>query len=93
MASAALVGGSEADVLAEAAQPGMSISYVARRHRSSSSLVFSWRRLMTEGGKEAVRADMRSSPGLRFASCRSVSASSSGCWGRRPWRTRCCPKH
>jgi transposase len=44
-------------ILAEAAQPGMSISYVARRHGISSSLVFGWRRRMTEGGKEAVRAD------------------------------------
>ena len=44
-------------VLAEAAQPGMSISYVARRHGISPSLVLGWRRRMTEGGKEAVRAD------------------------------------
>jgi transposase len=44
-------------VLAEAAQPGMSISYVARRHGMSPSLVFGWRRRMTEGGKEAVRVD------------------------------------
>jgi transposase len=44
-------------VLAEAAQPGMSISYVARRHGISPSLVFGWRRRMSEGGKEAVRAD------------------------------------
>ena len=44
-------------VLAEAAQPGMSISYVARRHGISPSLLFLWRRRMTEGGKEAVRVD------------------------------------
>jgi transposase len=44
-------------VLAEAAQPGMTISYIARRHGISPSLVFGWRRRMTEGGKEAVRAD------------------------------------
>jgi transposase len=44
-------------VLAEAAQPGMSISYVARRHGISPSLLFGWRRRMSEGGKEAVRAD------------------------------------
>ena len=44
-------------VLAEAAQPGMSVSYVARRHGISPSLLFGWRRRMTEGGKEAVRAD------------------------------------
>ena len=44
-------------VLAEAAQPGMSISYVARRHGISPSMLFQWRRRMTEGGKEAVRVD------------------------------------
>jgi transposase len=44
-------------VVTETMQPGMSISYVARRHGLSPSLVFRWRRLMTEGGPEAVRAD------------------------------------
>jgi len=44
-------------VVAETMQPGMSISYVARRHGLSPSLVFRWRRLMTDGGREAVRAD------------------------------------
>jgi len=44
-------------IIAETMQPGMSISYVARQHGLSPSLVFRWRRLMSEGGKEAVRAD------------------------------------
>ena len=44
-------------VVAETMQPGLSISYVARRHGLSPSLVFRWRRLMSEGGQEAVRAD------------------------------------
>src|SRR5882757_7303477 len=44
-------------VVAETMQPGMSISYVARRHGLSPSLVFRWRRLMSEGGKEAIHAD------------------------------------
>jgi transposase len=44
-------------VLAEAAQPGMSISFVARRHGIAPSLLFGWRRRMTEAGKEAVRAN------------------------------------
>src|SRR5712691_10058044 len=43
-------------VVAETMQPGMSISYVARRHGLSPSLV-GWRRLMSEGGREAIRAD------------------------------------
>ena len=44
-------------IVAETMQPGMSISYVARQHGLSPSLVFRWRRLMSQGGKEAVRAD------------------------------------
>jgi transposase len=44
-------------VVAETMQPGLSISYVDRRHGLSPSLVFRWRRLMTEGGQEAVRTD------------------------------------
>ena len=44
-------------VLAEASAPGMTISYVARRQGLSPSLIFGWRRRMTEGGKAAVRAD------------------------------------
>jgi transposase len=44
-------------VVAETMQPGLTISYVARRHGLSPSLVFRWRRLMSEGGKEAVRGD------------------------------------
>jgi transposase len=44
-------------VLEEAAVPGMTISFVARRHGISPSLLFHWRRRMAEGGKEAVRAD------------------------------------
>ena len=41
----------------EASQPGMSISFVARRRGISPSLLFGWRRRMAEGGKEAMRAD------------------------------------
>ena len=44
-------------VLEEAAEPGMTISFVARQHGISPSLLFHWRRRMAEGGKEAVRAD------------------------------------
>jgi transposase len=44
-------------VVQEAAQPGMMISYVARRHGIALSLIFGWRRRMKEGGKEAIRAD------------------------------------
>ena len=41
----------------EAAQPGMSVSYVARRHGVAPSLLFGWKRRMLEGGFQAVAAD------------------------------------
>ncbi len=41
----------------ETMRPGMSVSYVARRHGISPSLLFHWRRRMAEGGMEAVRTD------------------------------------
>jgi len=44
-------------ILQEASKPGMSISTVARQYGISPSLLFIWRRRMTEGGKEAIRVD------------------------------------
>ncbi len=44
-------------IVAETMRPGLSISDVARSHGLSPSLAFRWRRLMTDGGHEAVRAD------------------------------------
>ena len=41
----------------EAAQPGMSVSYVARRHGVAPSLLFGWKRRMLEGGFQAIAAD------------------------------------
>ena len=36
---------------------GMSMSFVARKYGISPSLLFRWRKLMAEGGREAVRVD------------------------------------
>ncbi|MFY7820114.1 MAG: transposase, partial [Rhodoluna sp.] len=44
-------------VIAETMQPGMSISYVARRHGLSPRRDLLWKRLMNDGGREAVRVD------------------------------------
>ena len=41
----------------ETMQPGMSVSYVARRAGVAPSLLFHWRRRMLEGGLQAVQAD------------------------------------
>ena len=44
-------------IVDESLQPGMSVSYVARRHGVAANLLFRWRKLMREGGGEALRAD------------------------------------
>ena len=41
----------------EALTSGDSVSAVVRRHGVAPNLVYRWRRLMTEGGAIAVRAD------------------------------------
>ncbi len=41
----------------EAMQPGLSVSYVARRHGIAPSQLFAWKRRMLEGGFQAVAAD------------------------------------
>ena len=41
----------------EAMQPGMSVSFVARRAGIASSQLFAWKRRMLEGGQVAVEAD------------------------------------
>ena len=38
-------------------QPGMSVSYVARRAGISPSQLFAWKRRMLEGGHAAVQAE------------------------------------
>lgn len=37
--------------------PGMTVSYVARKYAISPSLLFRWRKLMSEGGKQAIKGD------------------------------------
>ena len=41
----------------EASAPGMTVSYIARKDGMAPRLLFTWRRPMTEGGQEAVRAE------------------------------------
>jgi transposase len=75
-------------VVAETMQPGMSISYVARRHGLSPSLVFRWSRLMSGGGKEAVRADDEVVAASEVRRLEERVASWSGCWAARRWKSR-----
>ena len=57
----------------ETLEPGMSVSFVARKHGLSPSLLFKWRQRMAEGGREAVRADDVWSALPGFVSSRSGS--------------------
>jgi transposase len=41
----------------EAVQPGMSVSFIARRAGIAPSQLFAWKRRMAEGGHAAVQAD------------------------------------
>ena len=41
----------------ESNEPGMTVSYVARKYGISPSLLFNWRRRMAQGGKQAIEAD------------------------------------
>jgi transposase len=49
--------GEKVRMVEEAMQPGLSVSYVARRHGVAPSLLFAWKRRMLEGGFQAVAAD------------------------------------
>ncbi len=44
-------------IVEESSCPGMSVSYVARKHGIAPNQLFHWRKLMSEGGKVAVQAD------------------------------------
>jgi len=44
-------------IVEESLQPGLSVSYVARQHGVAPNLLFRWRKLMREGGGEAMRND------------------------------------
>ena len=75
-------------VVNETLQPGMSISYVARRHGLSPSLVFRWRRLMSEGGRRRFAPMRMWLPHPRFVGWKSEFGTSNACSAARPWRSR-----
>ncbi len=45
------------EIIEETEQPGMSVSYVARQHGISPSLLFKWRKLYREGALTAIDAN------------------------------------
>jgi transposase len=49
-------------IVEETYQPGMTVSYVARQHGISPSMVFKWRQRMEEGALTAVGSEERVVP-------------------------------
>ncbi len=49
--------GEKLKAVEETRSSGMSVSYVARKYGIAPSLLFRWRKLVSEGGKEAIRCD------------------------------------
>ena len=45
------------EIVEETEQPGMSVSYVARKHGISPSLLFKWRKLYHDGALTAIDAN------------------------------------
>jgi transposase len=80
--------GEKLKAVEETRSSGMSVSYVARKYGISPSLLFRWRKLMTEGGKEAIRTDDAVVSAAEVRELKSGFGSWSECWARRPWRTR-----
>jgi len=46
-------------IVQECEQPGMSVSYVARKYDIAPNMLFRWRKLMREGGLSAITANER----------------------------------
>ena len=80
--------GEKLKAVEETCSSGMSVSYVARKYGISPSLLFRWRKLMTEGGKEAIRSEDAVVSAAEVRELKKRIRELSGCWARKPWRTR-----
>jgi transposase len=74
-------------VVNETLQPGASISYSARRHGLSPSVVSLWRRLVSETGKEAVRADEDVGAASEVRRLKKANSAPQTLLGRKIWRS------
>src|SRR5678810_909257 len=72
----------------ETMQPGMSVSYVARRAGVAPSLLFNWRRRMLEGGLQAVQADEDVVGRAGCVNSNDECGNWSACSVARPWKSR-----
>src|SRR5512133_4007960 len=72
----------------EAMQPGMSVSFVARRAGIAPSQLFAWKRRMIEGGHAAVQADEDVVGTSRVRELEKRVRDLERCLVARRWRTR-----
>ena len=72
----------------ETMQPGMSVSYVARRAGVAPSLLFNWRPRMLKGGLQAVQADEDVVGTSRVRELERRVRELERLLGRRPWKSR-----
>jgi transposase len=77
----------------EAMQPGSSVSFVARRYGLSPSLLFTWKRRMLEGGREAVQANEDVVGTSKVRELEKRVRDLERLLGRRPWRSRSSRRH
>src|SRR6516164_6271275 len=75
-------------LVAEAAEPGSSVSLVARRNCLSSSLLFRWRRLMEQGELGSLGADEEVVAASEAKQLRARVRELERCSARRPWKPK-----
>jgi transposase len=72
----------------ETRSSGMSVSYVARKYGIAPSLLFRWRKLMAEGGQEAVRSDDAVVSAAEVRELKKRIRELERVLGKKTWRTR-----
>src|ERR1700685_714802 len=72
----------------ETFEPGMTVSLVARRHGVAPNQVFTWRRLVAQGGLPAAGSGEEVVPASDYRTCRTRFANCTGFSARRHWKPR-----
>ena len=72
----------------ETFEPGMTVSLVARRHGVAPNQLFTWRRLVAQGGLTAAGSGEEVVPASDYRALQSRPHKLTGCSARRHWRPR-----
>ena len=68
----------------ETFEPGMTVGLVARRHGVAPNQLFTWRRLVAQGGLTAAGSGEEVVPASDYGRCRTKFVSFIGYWARNP---------